>query len=192
MITLRYCRGSHPQLCRNIFRLKSIYEYHLHDDRRTTVATEKAVACLLHHLVDLALVVVIGDIKREIRLPYPLVHRTDFKFRLIRLQTIKQHKAKTIDHPCLQLHRRIAVVELAEVMAVEREVILMSNAVEVETGLAVEPIPIIIYSIGYAAVFIEILPCDSVVLAFQTIHNLLVRQCINVLFRHLHLLFFGI
>ena len=42
-------------------------------------------------------------------------------------------------------------------MAVEREVILMSNAVEVETGLAVEPIPIIIYSIGYAAVFIEIL-----------------------------------
>ena len=61
-------------------------------------------------------------------------------------------------------------------MAVEREIILMRYAIEVEPRLIFKVIPIIIYSIGNAALFIEILPCDVIVLAFQPIDNLFVRQ----------------
>lgn len=64
------------------------------------------------------------------------------------LQSVEQHEAEAVDHPRLQRQPGLAVLQLPEVVFVEREVIFMGDAVEVQSVLPLQLIALLIDMYG--------------------------------------------
>lgn len=118
--------------------------------------------------------IVVGYIKTKVRFLHSFLETLDLFFLVIGLEAVKQDKAEAISHPCLETHGRLAVFELTEVVLVELKIILVGNAVEVESRFPFQIVMLIIDMVGNSACGIEVVAGDLWVTATQSFDYLFI------------------
>lgn len=154
------------------------------------VAAQHVRANLIDRVAEVLSEVVVWHVEAQTGLLHPLLEALQAVLLVVVLQSVEQHEAEVVDHPRLQRQPRLAVLQLPEVVLVEREVILMGDAVEVQSVLPFQVITLLINVVGDAANAIEVVTRDLRVAVSQSFDNRFVGQsdggtCV-LLFSHFH------
>ena len=176
VVFLCHGRRSDAQLLGHLLALETLYQHHLQDDGRAVVAAQHVSANLIDRVAEVLGEVVVGHVETQAGLLHSLLEALQAVLLIVVLQAVEQHEAEAVDHPRLQRQPRLTVLQLPEVVLVEREIIFMGDAVEVQSVLPFQLITLIIDMVGDAANAIKVVTGDLRVAVSQSFNDRFVGQ----------------